>query len=110
VRFGAGRVLRSRLLRFGSGCTSRTGSGCVSTGWGCVLRTASANISYSSALVGVEGFAISSLFLFRFRGFPGEPFSLQSFVIFSEGFLPVLVFRCCLFTGTLKRRLQVSSR
>ena len=43
VRFGAGRVLRSRLLRLGLGCTSRT-SGCVLTDWSCVLRTASASI------------------------------------------------------------------
>jgi hypothetical protein len=43
VRFGAGRVLRGRLLRLGLGCTSRT-SGCVLTDWGCVLRTASASI------------------------------------------------------------------
>jgi hypothetical protein len=62
--FGAGRLMRGRLLRLGSGCTSRMGSGCVLTGWGCVLRTASANISCSSALVGLEGFVISPLFLF----------------------------------------------
>ena len=41
VRFGAGHVLRRRVLRFGSGCVSRTGSGCLlRTGkpGGCNLR------------------------------------------------------------------------
>jgi hypothetical protein len=33
------------------------------TGWGCVLRTASANILCRSALVGAEGFVILPLFL-----------------------------------------------
>src|SRR5438477_9196578 len=52
VRFGAGCVLRGRVLRFNSGCASLTASGCVlRTGGGCVLRTASASISSSSALV-----------------------------------------------------------
>jgi hypothetical protein len=56
VRFGAGRVLWGRLLRFGAGCGLRSGSGCRSwansgCGCGCVLRTASASISCSSALV-----------------------------------------------------------
>ena len=91
VRFGAGRVLRDPLLRLGSGCTSR-GLGCVLTGWGCVLRTASASISCRSALVG-EDVVILPLFRFRIRGFPSQAFSLQSFVIFPEGFLLCLVFR-----------------
>src|SRR5262245_29686449 len=62
ARFGEGCVLRGRPLRLGAGCRSRTGSGCVSTGWGCVLRTASANIWCNSALVGAEGFVILPLF------------------------------------------------
>ena len=74
-------------VRSGAGCTSRTSSGCVLTGWGCVLRTASASISCSSALVGVEGSVILPLFLFRLRGVPSQALSLQSFVIFPEGFL-----------------------
>ena len=111
VRFGAGPVLRGRLLRLGSGCTSRTGPGCVLTGWGCVLRTASASISCSSALVGVEGFVILPLFLFRLRCFPSQALGLQSFVILPEGLLLCLVFGWSLpFTGPLKRRHQVSSR
>jgi hypothetical protein len=81
------------FLRLGSGCTLRTGSDCVLSGYGCVLRTASANISRSSALVGVEGFVILPLFLFRLRGFPGQTLSLQSFVIFPEGFPFCFVFR-----------------
>jgi hypothetical protein len=93
VRFGSDRVLRGRLLRLGPGCTSRTGSDCVLTDCGCVLRTASASISCSSALVGVEGFVILPLFLFRLRGFPGQALSLQSFAIFPEGFLLCFVFR-----------------
>ena len=91
VRFGAGRVLRGRLMRLGPGRTSRGGSGCELTGWGCVLRTASASIRSKSALVG-EGFVIWPLFLFRLRGFPGQALSLQSFIIFPEGFLLYLVY------------------
>jgi hypothetical protein len=76
----------------------------VLTGCGCVLRTASASISSSSALVGVEGLVISPLFLFRLRGFPGQALGPQSLVVFSEGFLRCLVFRCCLpFAGVLIR-------
>jgi hypothetical protein len=112
ARFGAGGFLGGRLLRSASGCTSRIGSGCVLTGWGCVLRTASASISCSSALVGVEGSVILPLFLFRLRGVPSQALSRQSFVIFPEGFLLCLVFRRCLpFTGVMLKRLhQVSSR
>jgi hypothetical protein len=102
VRFGADRVLRGCASGMGSGC----GWGC---GWGCVLRTASANISCSSALVGVEGFAISRLFFFRLRGFPRQPLGLQSFIIFPEGFLRFFVFRCrLLFTGALKSSSRFS--
>src|ERR1700758_3027595 len=73
------------------------------TGWGCVLWTASASIACSSALVGVEGFVISPLFLFRLRSFPRQPLGLQSLIIFPEGFLRFFVFRCrLLFTGALK--------
>jgi hypothetical protein len=62
-------------------------------------------------LVGVEGFVISSLFLFRLSGFPRQPLSLQSFIIFPEGFLRFFVVRCRLvFTGALKRLSQLSSR
>jgi hypothetical protein len=65
----------------------------------------------ASALVGVEGFVISPLFLFRLRGFPSQALSLQSFVIFPEGFLRCLIFRCYLpFTCALKRPHQLSSR
>lgn len=111
VRFGAGRVLRGRVLRLGSGCSSRIGSGCVLTGCGCVLRTALASISCNSALVGVDGFVILPLFLFQLRGFPGQALSLQSFVIFPESLLLCFVFRCWFpFTGALKSRHQVSSR
>ena len=92
VRFDAGGVLRGRLVRLGPGLTSRGGSGCELTGWGCVLRTASASIRCKSALVGVEGFVILSLFLFRLRGFPGQALSLQSLIIFPEGFLLYRVF------------------
>jgi hypothetical protein len=62
-------------------------------------------------LVGVDGFVISPLFLFRLRGFPGQSLSLQSFVILPEGFLRGLVFRRYLpFTGALKRPHRLSSR
>jgi hypothetical protein len=47
ARFGAGRVLR----RLGADCATWIGSGCVLTGWGCVLRTPSASIWKSSALL-----------------------------------------------------------
>jgi hypothetical protein len=40
----------------------------------------------------VEGFVILPLFLFRLGGFPGQTLSLQSLVIFPEGFLLCLVF------------------
>jgi hypothetical protein len=62
-------------------------------------------------LVGVEDFVISPLFLFRLRCFPSQALRLQSFVIFPEGFLRRLVFRCYLpFIGALKRPHQFSSR
>ena len=110
VRF-AGRVLRGRVLRFGSGCASPIGSDCVLTGWGCVLRTAAASISSRSALVGAEGFVISPLFLFRLRGFPSQSLGPQSLVVFLEGLLRYLVFRCCLpFAGVLKSPSRLSSR
>jgi hypothetical protein len=80
-------------------------------GWGCVFRTACASISCNSALVGVDGFVISPLFLFRLRGFPGQALSLQSFVILPEGFLRRFVFRRYFpFTGALKRPHRLSSR
>ena len=111
VRFGAGRVLRDRLLSLGSGWTSRTGSVCVFAGWGCVLRTASASIACSSALVGVVGFAILPLFVFRLRGFPGQALSLQSFVVFPESFLRFFVVGCWLpFANVLKTLSRLSSR
>jgi hypothetical protein len=85
-------------LRFGFG------AGCAfETGWGCVLRTASASISCSSALVGAEGFVILLLFFFQLRRFPGQALGSQSLIVFSEGFLGCLVFRCRLpFIGALK--------
>jgi len=58
VRFGAARLLRAGLLRLEPDLTSVDGSGGESTGWGCVLRTASASIRYKSVLVSVEGFVI----------------------------------------------------
>ena len=58
VRFGAARLLRAGLLRLEPDLMSVDGSGCESTGWGCVLRTASASIRYKSVLVSVEGFVI----------------------------------------------------
>ena len=58
VRFFAVGVLRGGLARLGAGLSLRAGSGCGLTGWGCVLRTASANILCRSALVCVEDFVI----------------------------------------------------
>ena len=104
VCFGAGRILRGRVSRSGAGCALQTGSSCAfGTGWGCVLRTASASISCSSALVGAEGFVISPLIFFRLRRFPSQALGSQSFVILPEGFLLFLVFRCRLpFIAALK--------
>jgi len=67
VRFCVERVVREGLARLVPGLSLRTGSGSGSTGWGCVLRTASANIRSRSALVGAEGFVILPLFLLKSR-------------------------------------------
>lgn len=58
ARFFAERVLRGGLARLGAGLSLQAGSGCGLTGWGCVLRTASASILCRSALVGLEDFVI----------------------------------------------------
>jgi hypothetical protein len=77
-------------MRLALARTSRACSGWDLTGWGCVLRTASASIRCKSALVGVD--VILQLFPVRLRGFPGQALSLQSLVIVPEGFLLFFVF------------------
>jgi hypothetical protein len=65
------------------------------------VADASASISCSSALVGVEGFSFRHYFSFD-RSFPRQPLGLQSFITYPEGFLRFFVFRCrLLFTGRL---------
>lgn len=61
-------ALLDKVLRLVPGRTSRDGTDCELTGWGwgCVLRTASANIRCKSAFVGLEGFVIWHYFSFNF--------------------------------------------
>jgi hypothetical protein len=63
VRSCVARVLRGGLARLAADLSFRAGSGCGSSGWGCVLRTASASILCRSALVGAEDFVISCFLL-----------------------------------------------
>jgi len=110
------RTLLILTGRLGGGCLLRRCalglvSSCALTGWGRVLRTASASISCSLALLGAEDFVISQLFLFRLCGFPSQALSLQSFVIFQEGCLRFFVFRCCLpFTEALSSASRLQFR
>lgn len=82
ARFCVGRVLRDGLARLGAGLSLRAGSGCGLAGWGCVLRTASANILCRSALVGAEGLVILPPFLSNSR-LPRRAINLQSSASFS---------------------------